>query len=628
MRAVVCVAALVAALWGACSAALAIEATPPAPAPLGATVKADGVEFTLWAPHAHRVAVTGTFNGWSKTANPLAPVIGGYWHGFIPGVKAGARYTYWIEGPGGGVSRRDPAGREVTTSTYDKGQSIVIDPAAFDWGGEPVGPRVGAMDDLVIYQMHIGTFHAPRAGQPGTFEDAIARLDHVQALGVNAIELLPTNEQMGKFFLGYGPTDAWSVEKASYGGVAGLKAFVAACHARGIAVIADIVHNHWGPFDLPLWRFDGWYSADYDNGIYFYDNARVESGWGPRPNYSEPAVRRLILDSLKLWIDEYRIDGFRWDSTLTIDHTGGLTGEFLPDGWSLMQEANDWMRRERPGRINIAEDFRSRWDITQPVASGGAGFDSQWHYLAGPLRDQLIQADDAKRNIRAITAAMNDIYNRDGGQRVVYAESHNEASDKARGRLTVQIDRKNPQSWRARRLSSLGSALALTTPGVPMIWQGQEFAEPTAMVPRKPMNWAARTANAGLVHLYTDLIALRRNAGGKTAGLMGQNQRIYREDNAPTRKFIANWRWSRGGPGDDVVVLANFMGQPLTDLAVGMPRAGRWVARLNSDNPAYGADYTGVGSTVVDATGKARDGLSASAKVTVPAYGVLILSQD
>jgi 1,4-alpha-glucan branching enzyme len=110
---------------------------------------------------------------------------------------------------------------------------------------------------------------------------------------------------------GYNPAEPFSVETA-IGGPRGLHEFVKAAHSCSIAVLLDVVYNHFGPGDLDLWRFDGWSSSDHDGGIYFYDNARAHTPWGDtRPDYGRPEVRQYIRDNALFWLDKYRLDGLR-----------------------------------------------------------------------------------------------------------------------------------------------------------------------------------------------------------------------------------------------------------------------------------------------------------------------------
>jgi 1,4-alpha-glucan branching enzyme len=144
------------------------------PSGLGANPGAGGVTFRVWAPHAEKVYVTGTFNGWNQTANPLAGEENGYWSKDVPEAKTGDEYRYWIHGPQDPLSRIDPYARKVTSSI---GNGVIYDPRAFDWGEDAFHLATG--NELVIYEMHVGTFHVKEAGQPGTLDSAIEKLPYL-----------------------------------------------------------------------------------------------------------------------------------------------------------------------------------------------------------------------------------------------------------------------------------------------------------------------------------------------------------------------------------------------------------------------------------------------------------------
>ncbi len=154
--------------------------------------------------------------------------------------------------------------RQVTNSV---GNGVIYDPS-FDWKGDDF--HLPPVNELVIYEMHLGTFHGEGDGKSDKFEEAIKRLDHLKRLGVNAIEVMPLAEFAGELSWGYNPACVFAVE-SDYGGATGFKKFVKAVHAAGIGVILDVVYNHFGPSDLDLWQFDGW-SENGMGGIYFYND--------------------------------------------------------------------------------------------------------------------------------------------------------------------------------------------------------------------------------------------------------------------------------------------------------------------------------------------------------------------
>ena len=278
---------------------------------MGAIVHDAGVAFRVWAPNADAIFVTGSFNDWSEDAAAMAPEDGGVWYVDVPGAKPGDEYRFLIHNGDAVLSRIDPYARAVTTSV---GNGIVVDPA-HDWHGADF--EMAAWNEVVIYEMHVGTFHRPDEETAGTFTDAIEKLGHLKRLGVNAVQIMPAMEFAGDVSWGYNPAHIFAIESA-YGGPEGFKAFIEAAHRSGIAVILDVVYNHFGPSDLDLWRFDGWSEND-KGGIYFYNDWRSDTPWGDtRPDYGRSEVRQFIRDNALYWLDEYHLDGLRFDMTLYI----------------------------------------------------------------------------------------------------------------------------------------------------------------------------------------------------------------------------------------------------------------------------------------------------------------------
>ena len=340
---------------------------------MGSLPHESGVAFRVWAPHAEAVYVTGSFNNWSPDAHPMAQEGDGYWYADLADASVGDEYRYRIVNGDKQLLRIDPYARHVTNSV---GNAVVYDPH-FDWEGDDF--HLPAVNELVIYEMHLGTFHDKEDGTSDKFAEAVQKLDHLQRLGVNVMEVMPLAQFAGNLSWGYNPSCVFAVE-TNYGGPAGFKRFVKAVHQAGMGVILDVVYNHFGPSDLDLWQFDGW-SENGQGGIYFYNDWRAETPWGStRPDYGRKEVRQFIRDNALMWLEEYHVDGLRFDMSLYMRNVRGNTnpGDDLPDGWSLIQWINREVRERYPGRITIAEDLQNDELLTKPVDQGGAGFTAQW----------------------------------------------------------------------------------------------------------------------------------------------------------------------------------------------------------------------------------------------------------
>lgn len=573
---------------------------------MGSTPYADtngtGVTFRVWAPNATSVAVRGPFNpgGWNNATTYLVQEAGGLdlWSVDVPAARHGDPYKYFINGS---IWKRDPRSRKVVNSADN---SLVYDPNLFNWSGDTRLP-VNA-SDLVIYEMHIGAIYdsTPGSGGAGKFTDAINKLDHLVQLGVNAVELMPLSEFAGDLSWGYNPADIYAVENSAYGGPDGLKAFVKAAHQRGLRVLLDVVHNHYGPSDNNLWGFDDGTTP----GIYFYSASGICcSPWGNRPNYSSEGVRSFIIGSFRQWLDEYHVDGFRWDAVGAMRHYDpGYVS--IPEADSLIQYINSTIiHAQHPGAISIAEDD-----------SGGMDFDSEWARGYGDtVIAEMVKSSDNARDMNALQGAMNGA----GFGRVLYSETHDlvgSLNGAGAQRLPTRIQSADPTGFYARKRSLLAAAIVMTTPGIPMLFMGQEMLATAQFADNSPLDWSRVTNHWPVVNFYRDLIRLRRNLDGASLGLTGPNISWHVQDN--TAKVLAFHRWG-AGPNDQVMVVLNCSNTSLTNYSVsGFPANGTWHVNLNSDWTRYGVDFGNRGSTTVQVSGSAGS-------VSVGPYSALILSR-
>jgi len=591
---------------------------PSSHAGVGAIPYFGGTAFRVWAPNVAAAHVAGQFNGWSSSNTPLVAEGNGHWSIDFRDAIPGQEYKYVLKN-GSTFWKTDARSLEVVNST---GNSIIFDPR-FGWTDGSFS--MATWNELVIYEMHVGTFNDTPGGRPGGFDDCIEKLDYLADLGVTAVEVMPICEFPGDYSWGYNPAQPYAVESV-YGGPTGYKEFVDAAHARGLAVFQDVVFNHFGPSDLELWRYDGWGQGD-GGGIYFYNDYRKSTPWGDtRPDYGRSEVRSYIRDDALMWLEDFHVDGLRFDGTAWIRKVDGF-GEDIPDGWSLMQWINDEVDASQPWKFVVAEDMRDNEWITKTTGAGGAGFDGQWdENFVHPVRDAIIRTDDPGRDMYAVRDAITHGYNLDAFERVIYTESHDEVAN-GRSRVPEEIWPGNAGSWYSRKRSTIGAALVMTSPGVPLIFEGQEILEDGWFADDDPIDWSKLQTYAGIHALYRDLIRLRRNWYDNTRGLRGQSVSVHHVDNSD--KFLAFHRWDAGGPtpGDDTIVAINFANVARADRKIGLPGAGTWTVRFNSDSSLYSDDFDDFGSATVEAQGGSWDGMDHHGLVSVAPYSVLILSQ-
>jgi 1,4-alpha-glucan branching enzyme len=478
---------------------------------MGATLVGSGATFRVWAPNASAVHVRGSFNGFNIQDDALL-VKGerGYWHGFIDGVTTGAVYKYWVNGPSGAGWKRDPYARELREPNWD----CVVRPADFPW--HDTGYRTPRFNDFVIYQLHVGAFHTPRFPRTGTFLDVIDKIPYLADLGVTAIQLLPIQEFPGDFSLGYNGTDYFSPEMA-YGvdhsdlgpylaranallanrGLAPyalndlrgegnqLRALIDVCHAYRLAVILDVVSNHAGGGfgDQTIWFFDRQQGIEIPlwwNSLYFSDQTWAG---GVVFNFQSDPVRAFLIDNAKFFLDEYRVDGLRFDEVSVIDRSS------YGRGWDFCQALTQTLRTHRPSALLHAEYWNvNPWIVKEPDDSNGAGFHSTM--TDGPriaIREALAAASIPGNHALPMTRIGDQLglgYLRDRWRGVNSLENHDlvmqpkDANDTNRmPRIPRVADTSNPHSWFACSRSRVATGLLLTMPGIPMLFMGQEFLE-------------------------------------------------------------------------------------------------------------------------------------------------------
>jgi len=576
---------------------------------MGATPYADalgtGVTFRVWSPNATSVVVRGTFNGWGSTTMTEEGT-SNLWSVDVPNVAAGSQYKYFINGT---EWWKDPRSRQVTSSGYNVSgaNSIVYNPNAFNWQGDARLPVNSS--NLVIYEMHVGSFYdpTPASGGPGKFANAVTKLDHLVALGINAVELLPISEFPTDNSWGYNPADIFAVENSGYGGPDGLKTFVRAAHARGIRVLLDVVHNHYGPTDLELYGFD----VGSASRQYFYTNAGICcTPWGDRPNYANAGVRSFISDNFKMWLDEYHVDGFRWDAVGAMRRYDAGSGNYIsiPEADTLIQSINSAVIDANA--ISIAEDDAS-----------GVGFDGEWaHGFANTLINEVVKTTDASRDMNALSSAISGA----GFFRVLFAETHDLVGDLngvSNQRLPKRIDGANPGSYAARKRSMLAAATMMTAPGVPMLFMGQEMLEDLQFSSSYPLDWTHAATYAAVTNFFRDVIYLRRNLDGVSAGLTGPSLTWHVTRNDAPWKLLAFHRYGATA-NDQVMVVMNFTSNAIPEYIINTwPANGAWYVNLNSDWTKYGSDFSNYGSSVVNVSGS-------SGAIAIGPYSTLVLSRQ
>jgi maltooligosyltrehalose trehalohydrolase len=440
----------------------------PAIEPLGArALPGGGFALGVWAPAAERVAVVLDPGGEAERTLALArrePADRGGWCGAVAEASHGDRYLLEVDG----TRVADPWSRWQPEGT--DGPSAFVDPAAIGAGAPGDGGRPARPDPLPAHRV-IAELHVGAASAAGTFDGLVPRLDHLAALGVTHVELMPVAQFPGDHGWGYDGI-FWSAAQHSYGGPAGLVRFVDEAHARGLGVILDVVFNHVGPTGAETYRAFGPFFTD-----------RHTTPWGDAVNVDGPGsdgVRATILAAARWWVGEIGVDGLRVDACHAIVDQSAR---------HVLAELTAEVRALHPGAWLIAESGLNDPRVVRREAAGGWGFDADWaddfHHALRTLltndreawlRDfgrvaQLAKAFDrplvhdgcwSAYRQRTFGAPAGDV---DPGAFVVFSQNHDQVGNRPLG------DRPPPDA------RPLAACCTLFSPATPLLFLGEEIGE-------------------------------------------------------------------------------------------------------------------------------------------------------
>jgi len=391
----------------------------------------------------------------------------GYWRITVPDAPEGTEYFYRLDGS---LNRPDPASRAQPHGVH--GPSQVIDPRTFSWTDRHYRPP--ALSDMVIYELHVGTFTPKR-----TFQGVIERLDDLVAMGINAIELLPVAQFPGTRNWGYDGVFPFAAHSA-YGGAKGLAELVDAAHARRVAIILDVVYNHLGP--------EGNYLRDY--GPYFTD--WYTTPWGEALNFDGPysdEVRAFFIENARYWLEDLHIDGFRLDAVKKI-----IDNSARPFLEELATRVEQLSIRTGKERVLIAESLGNDSRVIRPREHGGLGMHSEWlddfhHALHALLTGERFGYYQDFGEVEQLRRSFSEAYTLSGQYShyrrrrfgnsaadcdptsfVTYIQNHDQIGNRPFGdRIGETLN------WEARKLAA---GAVLLSPYVPMIFMGEEYDDP------------------------------------------------------------------------------------------------------------------------------------------------------
>lgn len=665
----------------------------------------DAIAFRVWAPNARAVEVvfggpTGYIaddgDGQDTDAAPLAMVLGadGIWSVDEPGFAGfvDRRYLYRVTRDDGsvhwatdmfssqqvGTGDIDPQGAHYTgTPGQLDGRpscSVVVDPSrvfAYPPGDVPVGgtrpapvtdgvfwadelnpdrPVPHRVEDLVIYELHVGALN-PAVTTAGTFADAFDLIPYLLDLGVNAVELMPMFQFDGSLSWGYGSSHFLAIDSTA-GGRDGLKQFVKTCHQNGIAVLMDVVYNHYTPAAArAAWQYDSttpsrniyyWYEgveAQYPdpNGGYL-DN--VSSGWAPR--YHDPHVRALFISSAVLLADDFHIDGFRVDQTSSIHSynslhaDGSSVGSANIFGRKFLRELCQTLKTIQPNQVIVAEDHSGWPVVTQPAETGGIGFDASWyvdfyHHLVGengrgPEWAKLLLTAGQDPTVPLAMDYFAGAMAASRDQKVVYESNHDEAGNDPGTERTILVAVNGaPLVGETRRYAEarcrFACGMSMLSAGTPMFLMGDEVGAQKKYTydkfneNKEDLETLRQGTGASLFRFYQDIIRLRL----ANPAFRARNIEIIHTDNAGRILVFRRWHGAA-----EFIISASLnnaaFNNPSYLLRHSSLGGAGWRECFNSDSAIYGGSNVGNMSAALWASG-------GTLGLVIPANGFVVLER-
>ncbi|MEX1082138.1 MAG: 1,4-alpha-glucan branching protein GlgB [Halofilum sp. (in: g-proteobacteria)] len=583
-----------------------------------------GVRFTVWAPHAQRVSVVGTFNDWQARRHPLTRHDGGIWELFVPGATPGDRYAYELLDAAGQLRRKsDPFAR--STVPRPGTASVVVEERPYPWGDSQ---RVTARSDwqreaISFYEVHLGSWLRHPDGRFYGYREIGERLAHyVTELGFTHVELLPITEHPLDASWGYQST-GWFAPTSRFGAPDDFRAMIDTLHRHGIGVVLDWVPGHFPRDDHGLAYFDG--TALYEPE----DKRRAEMvEWGTLAfDLGRPEVQSFLISSAMYWLREFRIDGLRVDAVASMLYLDYAREDWLPnvhggrenlEAVAFLQQLNITTHGECPHSFTIAEESTSWPGVTQPVHLGGLGFSMKWNM--GWMHDTLsyMKLDPYYRQHHhdyltfSLTYAFSENF--------ALPLSHDEVVH-LKGSL---LGRMPGDEWQRFANLRLLFCWQFTVPGKKLVFMGGEFGNPEEWdEDSEPAWWRLdQPYHDGVRRLVSDLNACYRGHGPLHEQDFDEQGFHWLDCDDAAHSVLVFRRCDRAG--GEMVVALNFTPVPRHERRIGLPFGGGWRERLNSDSSHYGGSGQGnLGR--IEAEARPAMGQAYSAALTLPPLAAVIL---
>lgn len=573
-----------------------------------------GYMFTVWAPHASRVAVVGPFNNWNPHTHGLFPRLdqSGIWEGFIPGLTAGELYKFHIQSVSGTIMlKADPY---AFYAEHRPGTASRLHAFDYDWKDQ-VWMRTRKKHNSLkapwsVYEMHLGSWMRPPSGKPfHTYRELVPLLiPYLKDMGFTHVEFMPIMEYPYDKSWGYQCTGYFAAT-SRYGTPEDLMFLIDALHGESIGVILDWVPSHFPGDAHGLYLFDGAHTYEY---------ADMRKGFHPDWNsyifnYQRGEVRSFLISSAHFWLDYYHADGLRVDavnSIIRLDFSR-KAGEWQPnengtnenlEAIAFLKSLNTTIYRDFPDVQTIAEEASDWPGITKPVSSGGFGFGMKW--MMGWMHDtfRYFKTEHIYRpyDQNLITFSMMYFYD----EQFMLPLSHDEVVH-GKSPMIYKMCGLEHQKWANLRVLY---AYMFMHPGAKLLFMGNEFGQTTEWNEDRELDWhlLQHDAHKGLQRCVRDLLHLYRNSPA-----------LYQQQFDPAgfewvevnRRQDAILAFRRKGKRriEDVFVLMNLSDQSFQTSSFTLEGKITWKELINTNHTDYGGDGSNLNpSLVIDVIDKKK----------------------
>ena len=588
-----------------------------------------GVSFAAWAPNASSVSVVGDFNGWDGRLHPMRSLgASGIWEIFIPDLRSEMKYKFELRTSRGKLRiKADPFA--FRTEVPPRNASVVFD-SAYEWrDADWLAARESPLARPVsIYEVHLGSWRLnPLEGnRPLTYAELGEELaEYVSSLGFTHVELLPVMEHPYAPSWGYQVTGYFAAT-ARFGSPDDFRAFVDRMHAAGIGVILDWVPAHFPKDDWALARFDG-------TALYEHEDPRrgEHPDWGTLVfNLGRNEVRNFLLASALYWLREYHADGLRVDavaSMLYLDYSR-KEGEWVPnvhggnedlDAIEFLKQLNTVAHAREPGVLMAAEESTAWPGVSRPVDQGGLGFGLKWNM--GWMHDTLayLGRDPVHRRYHHDQLTFSLIYA--FSENFVLPLSHDEVVH-GKGSL---LGRMPGDPWQRRANLRALYGYMWAHPGKKLLFMGGELGQEHEWSSDGSLDWhlLERAEHAGIQELVRDLNLRYRDEPALWEVDFEPSGFRWLEANDADANVIAFARFAAESTRT-LVCICNFSPVSRPRYRVGLPRGGRWLELLNTDDERYGGGGVSNAGELL-AEQKPWHEQAFSVELTLPPLGVLWL---